>query len=237
MSPAPLVLLDLDGTLTDSAPGIVASAQAAYADLGLPTPDAATLRTFVGPPIAGSFLAHGVPAERVGEAIAAYRRYFRAGGMFDNAVFDGVPEALRDLRAAGARLLVATSKPTVFARPIVEHFGLAELLDGVFGAPPDDVPSSKATVIAEALASLGPDGYDPATTLMVGDREHDVIGARAHGIDTLGVAWGYAVPGELQGAGAVVVLDRPAELLPAVADRLPLSPQKVRPEAAPTTGR
>ncbi|CAL8972864.1 5'-nucleotidase [Cellulomonas sp. T2.31MG-18] len=237
MRPAPLVLLDLDGTLTDSAPGIVASAQAAYADLELPTPDAATLRTFVGPPIAGSFLAHGVPPERVAEAIAAYRRYFRAGGMYDNAVFEGVPEALRGLRAAGARLVVATSKPTVFARPIVEHFGLAELLDGVFGAPPDDLPSSKATVIAEALASLGPDGYDPATTLMVGDREHDVIGARAHGIDTLGVAWGYAVPGELLGAGAVAVLHRPAELVPAVAGRLPLSPQKVRPEAAPTTGR
>lgn len=222
MSPAPLVLLDLDGTLTDSAPGIVASAQAAYADLALPTPDAATLRTFVGPPIAGSFLAHGVPAERVGEAIAAYRRYFRAAGMFDNAVFDGVPEVLRALRSAGARLVVATSKPTVFARPIVEHFGLADLLDGVFGAPPDDVPSSKATVIAEALASLGAAGFDTAATLMVGDREHDVIGARTHGIDTLGVAWGYAVPGELESAGAVAVLESPADLVPAVADRLSL---------------
>lgn len=237
MRPAPLVLLDLDGTLTDSAPGIVASAQAAYADLGLPTPDAATLRTFVGPPIVGSFLAHGVPAERVAEAIAAYRRYFRTGGMFDNAVFEGVPEALRELRAAGARLVVATSKPTVFARPIVEHFGLAELLDGVFGAPPDDVPSSKATVIAEALASLGPGGFDRAATLMVGDREHDVIGARTHGIDTLGVAWGYAVPGELESAGAVAVLESPADLLPAAADRLGLSLQTARPEAVPTTGR
>ncbi|MCB2481283.1 HAD family hydrolase, partial [Listeria monocytogenes] len=82
-----------------------------------------------------------VPAERVAEAIAAYRRYFRTGGMFDNAVFEGVPEALRALRAAGARLGGATAKPTGVARPIGEHFGLAELLDGVFGAPPDDVPS------------------------------------------------------------------------------------------------
>ena len=223
MTPAPLVLLDLDGTLTDSAPGIIASARAAYAALGLPAPDGATLRTFVGPPIVDSFLAHGVPAERIPDAIAGYRRFFAAGGMFDNAVFDGVPQVLRSLRDAGVRLLVATSKPTVYARPIADHFGLTALLDGVFGAPPDDVPSSKATVIAEALASLGPGGFDPARTLMVGDREHDVLGARAHGIDTLGAGWGYARPGELAGAGAATVLAEPADLLAAAADRLGLS--------------
>lgn len=223
MTPAPLVLLDLDGTLTDSAPGIVASARAAYADLGLPAPDAATLRTFVGPPIVGSFLAHGVPAERIGEAVAAYRRSFTAGGMFDNAVFDGVPEVLAALRETGATLLVATSKPTVFARPIADHFGLTALLDGVFGAPPDDVPSSKATVIAEAVASLGPGLFDPRRTVMVGDREHDVLGARAHGIDTVGVRWGYALPGELEAAGAVAVVERPADLLAAAVERLDLN--------------
>lgn len=227
MTPAPLVLLDLDGTLTDSASGIVASARAAYDDLGLPAPDAATLRTFVGPPIVGSFLAHGVPRDRIPEAIVAYRRYFAAEGMFDNAVFDGVPDALRALREAGARLLVATSKPTVYARPIAEHFGLAPLLDGVFGAPPDDVPSSKASVIAEALSSLAPDGYDPARTVMVGDREHDVIGAREHGIDTLGAGWGYALPGELTAAGAVAVLGAPVDLPAAAAARLGISPASV----------
>ena len=223
MTPAPLVLLDLDGTLTDSAPGIIASARAAYAAIGLPAPDGKTLRTFVGPPIVDSFLAHGVPAERIPDAIVRYRRFFAAGGMFDNAVFEGVPQVLRQLRDAGVTLLVATSKPTVYARPIADHFGLTALLDGVFGAPPDDVPSSKATVIAEALASLGPGGFDPARTLMVGDREHDVLGARAHGIDTLGAGWGYARPGELAGAGAATVLAEPADLLAAAADRLGLS--------------
>lgn len=227
MTPAPLVLLDLDGTLTDSAAGIVASAQAAYDDLGLPAPDAATLRTFVGPPIVGSFLTHGVPRDRIPEAIVAYRRYFAADGMFDNAVFDGVPDALRALREAGARLLVATSKPTVYARPITEHFGLAPLLDGVFGAPPDDVPSSKASVIAEALGSLGADGFDPARTVMVGDREHDVLGAREHGLGTLGAGWGYALPGELAAAGALTVLGSPADLPAAVGDRLGISPASV----------
>ena len=213
MTVAPLVLLDLDGTLTDSAPGIVASARAAYAALGLRAPGDATLRTFVGPPIVGSFRAHGVPDDLIDEAVAAYRTAFVAGGMWDNAVFDGIPAALAALRAAGATLLIATSKPVVFARPITERFGLAAAVDGVFGAPPDDVPSSKATVIADALASLaGRGGHDPARTLMVGDREYDVHGAAAHDIGTLGVAWGYALPGELERAGAVRIVGRPEEL-------------------------
>ncbi len=235
MTVAPLVLLDLDGTLTDSAPGIVASARSAYAALGLVAPDDATLRSFVGPPIVGSFLAHGVPGDAIREAVAAYRAAFAAGGMWDNAVFDGIPQALATLRAAGVTMLVATSKPAVFARPITERFGLAALVDGVFGAPPDDVPSSKATVVGEALASLaGRGGHDPARTLMVGDREHDVRGAAAHGIDTLGVAWGYAAPGELAQAGALGIVGRTDELADAVLGRLSL--RRARPAAARTTG-
>lgn len=219
MTPRPLVLLDLDGTLTDSAPGIVASARVAYAALGLPAPDEATLRSFVGPPLVRSFRAHGVSDERVAEAVSAYRAEFAARGMWDNSVFDGIPEALARLRAAGVTLLVATSKPTVFAHPITERFGLAAAVDGVFGAPPDLVASDKASVIGEALASLG-SPVDPHRTLMVGDRRHDVAGARAHGIDTLGVAWGYAAPGELEDAGAVGVVARPADLADAVLARL-----------------
>ena len=112
----------------------------------------------------------------------------------------------------------------IFAGPITERFGLAAAVDGVFGAPPDDVPSSKASVIAEALASLVPSGgHDPAGTLMVGDREHDVAGARAFGLDTLGVQWGYALPGELERAGAVGLVGRPEDLASAVLDRLGVS--------------
>lgn len=219
MTPRPLVLLDLDGTLTDSAPGIVASARVAYAALGLPAPDEATLRSFVGPPLVGSFRAHGVSDERVAEAVSAYRAEFAARGMWDNSVFDGIPDALARLRAAGVTLLVATSKPAVFAHPITERFGLAAAVDGVFGAPPDLVASDKASVIGEALASLG-SAVDPRRALMVGDRSHDVAGARAHGIDTIGVAWGYAAPGELEDAGAVGVVARPADLADAVLARL-----------------
>lgn len=220
-SPAPLVLLDLDGTLTDSAPGITASVAHAYTALGLPVPDAATLRSFVGPPITDSFPAHGVPAERVQEAIGAYRARFSESGMWENSVFDGIPEVLRELRAAGCVLAVATSKPEVFAKPITERFGFAGLVDGVFGAPLDE-SSTKADVIAAALATLGRTAGD-APMVMVGDREHDVHGAAAHGIACLGVSWGYAGPGELAAAGAVAVVDDVAKLADAVRAQLDLS--------------
>jgi len=222
-TPAPLVLLDLDGTLTDSAPGIVAGIRHAYGALGLPVPDDATLRSFVGPPITASFPAHGVPADRVDEAVRAYREVFAAGGMYDNRVFDGIPDVLRTLRAAGCTLAVATSKPEVYARPICDRFGLTELVDDVFGAPLDEGTSTKADVIAKALAALGRTSpVDPADgpVLMVGDREHDVHGAAAHGIRCLGVTWGYAAPSELDGAGAVALVDGVADLADAVLSRL-----------------
>ena len=139
---APLVLLDLDGTLTDSAPGIMGSVVAAFTDLGLAIPDAVGLRSFVGPPLPDSMLAHGVAPERIDGAIAAYRRHFEAGGMWENEVYSGIPEQLRLLREAGFTLAVATSKPEIYARPICERFGLSDLVDGVFGAPLDHVPSS-----------------------------------------------------------------------------------------------
>jgi phosphoglycolate phosphatase len=224
-STTPLVLLDLDGTLTDSAPGIVAGIRHAYRALGLPVPDDATLRSFVGPPITDSFPAHGVPADRVGEAVRAYREVFAAGGMYDNRVFDGIPEVLRALRAAGCTLAVATSKPEVYARPICDRFGLTELVDGVFGAPLDEGTSTKADVIAKALATLGrtsPVVPADGPALMVGDREHDVHGAAEHGIRCVGVTWGYAAPGELEEAGAVALVDDVARLTDAVLSRLGL---------------
>ena len=220
---APLVLLDLDGTLMDSAPGITASAAHAFRALGLPVPDAGTLRSFVGPPITDSFPAHGVPPERVMEAVTAYRAAFTAGGMYDNAVFDGVPEVLTELRDAGCALVVATSKPEMFAKPICDRFGLTGLVDAVHGAPPDEARSTKADVIAAALDALGrrsPVAADDGPVVMVGDREHDVHGAAAHGIDCLGVAWGYARPGELEAAGAVGTVDDVAALGAAVRARL-----------------
>lgn len=238
MTPAPLVLLDLDGTLTDSYPGIAASARVAFTAMGLPVPDDTALRRFVGPPLADSFPRFGVPEDRVAEAVTAYRDYFRESGMWENSVYAGIPEQLAALRDAGVRLAVATSKPEVFAGPICERFGLARFLEGVFGAPLDHVPSSKATVVAAALDALAPRG----AVLMVGDREHDVHGSRAHGVDCLGVAWGYAQPGELLDAGALGVVEDVDGLASAVLAALarPAARDDVSvrpgPAVAPTTG-
>ena len=203
----------------DSAPGIVSSARHAYGALGLPVPDDATLRSFVGPPITDSFPRHGVPRELLREAVAQYRSAFTAGGMYDNRVFDGVPAVLGELRDAGCTLAVATSKPEIYARPICDRFGITPLVDAVFGAPLDEQTSTKADVVAKALATLGRTASD-APTLMVGDREHDVHGAAEHGIPCLGVTWGYASPGELEAAGAVALVDDVADLAREVLSRL-----------------
>jgi len=227
----PLVLLDLDGTLMDSAPGIIASAQHAYRALGLPEPTYAELRSFVGPPITDSFPAHGVAPERVKEAVAAYRSVYVEHGMYDNSVFAGIPEQLQFLRDAGCILAVATSKPEVYAVPIAERFGLAPLVDGIFGAPLDENTSTKADVIAKAVAAF----WEPPSVegdevpsrnhgiIMVGDRLHDVEGAAEHGIPCLGVTWGYAAPGELAEAGAIKTIDKVADLAATVLELLPSS--------------
>ncbi|MGY4646001.1 HAD hydrolase-like protein [Cellulomonas sp. URHB0016] len=207
-----LVLLDLDGTLIDSGPSIIASARAAYAELGLPVPEPDALRTFVGPPLVDTFRAHGVPADQVDDAVAAYRRTYVDGGvMLGATVFDGIPDALEALRDAGLTLVLATSKPESYASTLVDHLGLRPLLDGLAGATLGGVRTSKADVVRHAL-----DGHAPAPTLMVGDREHDVHGARAWGVDCLGVRWGYAAPGELEDAGAVAVAEHPRDLVGAV---------------------
>lgn len=213
--PYRLALLDLDGTLTDSAPGILSSIRHAYEALGIETPTDQTLQRFVGPPLAESFALHGVPADRVPEALAAYREVYAGGRMLENSLYPGILECLTAVRAAGVRLAVATSKPEVYAHRITAHFGIDALVDGVYGATLDGSRGSKADVIQHALASLaeGAEGLPPREEIvMVGDREHDVLGAAAHGLGCLGVAWGYAVPGELEAAGALRVVTTTGEL-------------------------
>ncbi|WP_338403988.1 HAD hydrolase-like protein [Cellulosimicrobium arenosum] len=214
-----LVLLDLDGTLADSAPGIVASVRHAYAALGLAVPPDDVLRGFIGPPLDDTFPRHGVPADQVGAAVGAYREVYAAGNLYDNALFPGIPACLTALRGAGLRLALATSKPEPMARRIAVHLGidayLERGLDDVFGATLDGTRRSKGDVIAHALTTLGSRGVTPdaAHIVMVGDREHDVHGAAGHQIACVGVAWGYAEPGELERAGAIAVVADPAELV------------------------
>jgi phosphoglycolate phosphatase len=184
---AQLVIFDLDGTLTDSAKGILSSFRHALGEIGAPVPDGDLAGRVVGPPMHLTLKSMGL-GDRADEAIAAYRADYTARGWSMNSVFEGIPALLADLRAAGVRLAVATSKAEPSAARIIEHFGLDGHFEVVAGASLDGVRSSKAEVLAHALAQLGP---LPDRVLMVGDRRHDVEGAAAHGIDTIVVEWGY----------------------------------------------
>jgi phosphoglycolate phosphatase len=204
-----MVLVDLDGTLSDSAPGILASLRCAFADVGVPPLDAATERSLLGPPFYES-LPPLVGADRVPAIVEAYRRHYDTA-MFETTVYDGMRDVLADLREHGLTLAIATSKPEFYAIPIVEHLGIHEFFDTVAGDALDGSRDSKAKVITEALRRLGSPA--PEDVLMLGDRSHDVDGARAHSIDTLGAGWGYGTPGEL--AGAVETFATPRDLLAA----------------------
>ncbi|HEV7418470.1 MAG TPA: HAD-IA family hydrolase [Mycobacterium sp.] len=194
---AQLVIFDLDGTLTDSADGIVSSFRHALGEIGASVPDGDLAGRIVGPPMHLTLKTMGL-GDRVDDAIAAYRADYTSRGWAMNSVFEGIPALLDDLRAAGVRLAVATSKAEPTAKRIIEHFGLDDHFEVVAGASTDGSRSSKADVLAHALAQLEP---LPERMLMVGDRSHDVLGAAAHGIDTVVVEWGYGA-GDFDGPGA-----------------------------------
>jgi phosphoglycolate phosphatase len=182
-----LVIFDLDGTLTDSAQGIVSSFCHALDAIGAPIPDGDLAGRIVGPPMHQTLLGMGLGGQ-ADAAIAAYRADYTSRGWAMNSLFDGIPQLLTDLRTAGVRLAVATSKAEPTALRILEHFGLTEHFEVVAGASVDGSRATKADVLAHALAQLQPVGD---RVLMVGDRSHDVAGAAEHGIDTVVVGWGY----------------------------------------------
>lgn len=182
-----LVLFDLDGTLTDSADGIVASFRHALDTVGAPVPDGDLAGRIVGPPMHHTLSEMGL-GDRVEAAITAYRADYTTRGWAMNSLFDGIPTLLEDLRAAGVRLAVATSKAETTAQRILTHFGLDGYFEVIAGASSDGSRSAKADVVAHALAQLSP---LPERVLMIGDRSHDVEGAGEHGIDTVVVGWGY----------------------------------------------
>jgi phosphoglycolate phosphatase len=207
------VLFDLDGTLSDSAAGILGALRYAFDVHGLPRLDARTERAILGPPFYET-LPPLIGEQNVIAVMRTYRSRYGAGAMFDTTAYDGIPEVLRQLRAAGIRLAVATSKPEKYAVPIVEHLGLAEYFETVGGDDLAGTRRTKALVIGAVLHRLG--DPDPRTTVMIGDREHDVLGARQHGIACIGAGWGYAQPGELERAGASQICAQPRDLLPAL---------------------
>lgn len=182
-----LVIFDLDGTLTDSAEGIVASFRHALQSVGAAVPDGDLVSRIVGPPMHITLQEMGL-GDSAEAAITAYRADYTSRGWSMNRPFDGIPALLADLRAAGVRLAVATSKAEPTAQRILAHFGLDASFEVVAGASPDGTRSAKSDVVAHALRQLAP---LPDRVVMIGDRSHDVEGAAAHGIGTIVVGWGY----------------------------------------------
>lgn len=202
---------DLDGTITNSAPGITHSVQYALRKMGIEPPPAEELLGFIGPALSWGF-SHffGMNAENSQRAVAFYRENYRAGGMLECEVYEGIPELLRELNDAGMTCVLTTSKPHIFANPILAHFGLDRYFHAVFGPELDGTRGEKHEVIAEALLQMHL--TDPSNILMIGDRHHDVQGALRHGIACAGVLWGFGDQNELKEAGAAYLCSAVADL-------------------------
>lgn len=194
------VLFDLDGTLTDPAEGITNSVAHALRRMGMPVPPREALYPYIGPPLKYGFETFsGVSPDKSDEAVEFYREHFAVRGLFENEIYRGVPEMLRGLCAAGTGVYLATSKPTVFALRILEHFGIAEYFSGVVGSELDGRRTDKGEVIACVLDTYA---LDPASSAMVGDRSYDMAGASKFGLYPVGVLYGYGSEEELCLAGA-----------------------------------
>lgn len=205
-------LFDLDGTLTDPGLGITNSVMYALKKYGITVSDRSELYPFIGPPLGESFQKYyGFSEEQAREAIGYYREYFRAGGIFENTVYDGIPELLQELKQRGATVALATSKPYEFAIQILQHFGLHPYFDFFGAATMDGSICKKADVIAHLLEQFG--RADHASVLMIGDRAQDIAGAKANGLPSAGVLWGYGSREELQEASAEHLVSAPADLL------------------------
>jgi phosphoglycolate phosphatase len=206
----PVLLLDLDGTLVDPAAGIIGSCRHAMERMGQPIAAEADLRWIIGPSLRLSFArlleGRGDPEE----ALRHYREHYVGGGLTDASPYPGVHDVLAARRAGGTRLFLCTAKPAPFARRVVEHFGFAPLLDGVYGPDLDGAREDKGDLIEHLLER---EGLAADQVCMVGDREHDVHAARRNGVPTVGVLWGYGSREELAAAGAEILIETPAELL------------------------
>lgn len=204
------ILFDLDGTLTDPGMGITNSVMYALKEMGYEVPPRSDLYQFIGPPLHDSFSQFcGMSETEAVEAVRQYRVYYRDKGIFENDVYEGIPGMLQALAKAGRHLVLATSKPEEFAKIIMAHYGLDKWVKDIAGATMDKARGTKGKVIAYALERFG---VDPAAAVMVGDREHDIIGGKENNLPGIGVTFGYGSREELNEAGAIAVADSPAEL-------------------------
>jgi phosphoglycolate phosphatase len=204
------ILFDLDGTLTDSKQGITRGVQHALAYFGIAVMDLSELEAYIGPPLLDSFMElHGMDEGQAREAITKYREYYTWRGIKEHAVYEGIPELLLELNQKGKKLYVATSKPTSFAEKMIEEDGLSDLFEDIYGSHLDGRRTAKAEVI-EAVLKEHRLSLDH--TVMVGDRSHDVIGAKNHGLHVIGVLYGYGTREEFIDSGADQVAENVAQL-------------------------
>jgi phosphoglycolate phosphatase len=205
------IYFDLDGTLTDPKPGITRSIQYALQKLDHPTmPTEDELTWCIGPPLRASFVRLLGAETSADLAVTYYRERFSDVGLYENGVYDGIGEVLTSLCASGHRLFVATSKPHVFAERIIDHFGLRDHFERVFGSELDGTRVDKSHLLEYALKQAS---VDPAKTLMIGDRSHDMVGAKNNGMKGIGVLYGYGSRDELLEAGAHHVCATPGAIL------------------------
>lgn len=207
-----VILFDLDGTLTESGEGIIKSVQYALGKMGKPEPDIGKLRVFVGPPLKEQFMKYAdLSREEAEKAVFYYRERYSAIGIYENRPYPGIPEMLEQLKKNGLILTVASSKPEKFALQVLEHFNIREYFDEVVGSEMDGKRSAKADVIEEVLDRLGRND-SREQVIMVGDKEHDVIGAGQTGISCVAVAYGYGTMEELEAAKPLKIVHTVKEL-------------------------
>ncbi|ODG96714.1 HAD family hydrolase [Nostoc sp. KVJ20] len=210
--PSSAVLFDLDGTLTDPKPGITGCIQYALSELGYKSPNADELHWCIGPPLKDSFsqLLNTLDGTLIEQAILLYRHRFATIGLFENSLYPQIPEILKAIRFAGYKTFVATSKPYIYATQIIEYFDLSLLFDSVYGSELDGTRSIKGDLIHHILVM---ENLSSSSVVMVGDRSHDIIGAKRHDIASIGVTYGYGTEEELKAHGADFIAHSPSDIL------------------------
>ena len=212
------ILFDLDGTLTDPGLGITNSVMYALKKFGIEVEERASLYKFIGPPLLDSFQSfYGFTKEESEKAVKYYREYFKPQGLYENEVYDGIEELLKEIKDSGKKIFVATSKPEEFAVEILKYFDLYQYFNFVGGASMDEKRVKKADVIAYVLKNFGI--KDLNEVIMIGDREHDIKGAKQIGIDSVGVLYGYGDYEELEQAGATYIVERPNDVLKIIEEK------------------
>ncbi|MTD38436.1 HAD hydrolase-like protein [Erwinia sp. CPCC 100877] len=205
------ILFDLDGTITNSGTGIINSVRYALEKMSLEVPDDTELASFIGPPLSESFQKNFELSETASnQAIAYYREYYREKGIYENHLYEGIDALLINLKQADAQLYIATSKPEIFAKQILNYFHLDQYFTGIYGATLDSQRSKKGDVIRYALEEGAI--HDLQQTVMIGDRQHDILGAKENNLASIGVLYGFGERSELALAQADYIVAAPAEI-------------------------